>query len=212
MMTTPFSQYISPTQTQYLPRPQSHHASPYQQQPSPYLPISGADSTLEPVVSYEPLQQTIQTPPTPSTASLPTINTNGTTPPLLVDQVKKLLTPKQLDRDPQSCAQRLIDLLIPPPPPSKSPASTVSIDSQAQGHGAPPPPATSKDTRMEILTRLRDHAPKEFFVVFARNAGVLALLREWGKNACKKEEFEETLMGWLQVCDSHNFLCGWPFV
>jgi len=35
--------------------------------------------------------------------------------------------------------------------------------------------------------------------VFARNTAVLVMLREWGKNACKKEEFEETLMGWLQV-------------
>jgi len=57
---------------------------------------------------------------------------------------------------------------------------------------------------MEILTRLRDHAPREVFTVLAKNMPLLGLLREWGKNACKKEEFEETLMGWLQVSRETN--------
>jgi hypothetical protein len=157
--------------------------------------MSGADSSLSAIVNYESPLQTTPTPPK-SSANLPnpTANTsNGPSTPPLIDQVKKLLTPKQLDRDPQASAQKLIDLLLPPPP--------KSANANAQ---PPPPPSTDKDTRMEILTRLRDHAPKEFFVVFARNPSALGLLREWGKNACKKEEFGETLMGWLQVS---SWLC-----
>ena len=153
--------------------------------------MSGANSSLSAVVNYEPALQTTPTPPK-SSSNLPNTTattSNGASTPPLIDQVKKLLTPKQLDRDPQASAQKLIDLLLPPPPPK-------STDANGQ---PPPPPSTDKDTRMEILNRLRDHAPKEFFVVFARNTSALGLLREWGKNACKKEEFGETLMGWLQV-------------
>lgn len=153
--------------------------------------MSGADSSLSAVVNYETQLQSTPTPPN-SSSNLPNpaaTTSNGASISPLIDQVKKLLTPKQLDRDPQASAQKLIDLLLPPPPPKS-----------ADANGQPlPPPSTDKDTRMEILTRLRDHAPKEFFVIFARNPNALGLLREWGKNACKKEEFGETLMGWLQV-------------
>jgi hypothetical protein len=193
MMTSPFPQFVSPTQTQYLPHPQLPRTSSYQH--SPYLPMSGADSSLSAVVNYETPLQTTPTPPK-SSPNLPNPTapaSNGPSTPPLIDQVKKLLTPKQLDRDPQASAQKLIDLLLPPPP--------KSSDANGQQQ-PPPPPSTDRDTRMEILTRLRDHAPKEFFVVFARNPSALGLLREWGKNACKKEEFGETLMGWLQVSNS----------
>jgi hypothetical protein len=190
-MTLPFPRYISPTQTQYLPQSQLQRPSAYQQH-TPYLPMSGADSSLSDVVNYEPPPQTIPA-PQPPPSPLPNPSSTGITGtalhPPLIDQVKKLLTPKQLDRDPQASAQKLIDLLLPPTP-KLTPTDANSL---------PPSVTTDKDTRMEILTRLRDHAPGGFFVVFSRNAAALALLREWGKNACKKEEFGETLMGWLQV-------------
>lgn len=67
------------------------------------------------------------------------------------------------------------------------------------------PANVDKATRLEILTRLRDHAPKEFFVVYAKNTQAVSLLREWGKNAVKKKEFEETLTCWLQVSVSVQF-------
>lgn len=105
----------------------------------------------------------------------------------LLDQVKALLTWKRLDKDPQTTCQGLIDLLIP-------------HSSNEPGTANPTPIEVDSETRMEILTRLRDHAPEDFFAYFVKNAGALVLLRDWGKNAVKKEEFEATLTGWLQVC------------
>ncbi|KIM22463.1 hypothetical protein M408DRAFT_284290 [Serendipita vermifera MAFF 305830] len=197
MMTSPYPHYISPQATQQAPHYPSHPRNTsyqqQQQQPSSYLPMPAADSALSAVIDYEPPQTSIS-PIDPSTNGLPHAGDTGTgtgggtrvapteQPAALIDQVKKLLTPKQLDRDPQTSAQKLIDLLLPP-----SSSNT--------------PTHADKDARLEILTRLRDHAPREVFVVLARNLPVLGLLREWGKNACKKEEFGETLMGWLQVVD-----------
>jgi hypothetical protein len=106
---------------------------------------------------------------------------NGTP---LIDRVKNLLTPKKLDKDPQATAQKLINLLLPPAPDDHSEIVPVMVD---------------KETRMEILTRLRDHAPKEFFTLYVRDPDAMAMLRDWGRHGVKKEEFEETLMGWLQV-------------
>lgn len=203
-----YQQYISPTQTQYHPQsvPQLHRHSSYQ-----HYPVS----SLAEVVEYNhPLEP--QPPPTPevsqtsssnatpmmyehpstlnpnSMSHTPNAGPSGSLGPRgealsvpLIDQVKGLLTPKKLDKDPQGTAQKLFDLLLPPNPN----ASSAEIE----------PIATDKDTRLEILTRLRDHAPKEFFTLYVKNTNAMSMLKEWGRHAVKKEEFEETLMGWLQV-------------
>lgn len=204
-----YPQYISPTQTQYRPQPmaQLHRHPSYQ-----HYPVSN----LTEVVEYNnPLQP--QPPPTPDSSQS---NPNNATPMIfelsrsahsaslaqspgastsgpmnavpsgegngapLIDRVKNLLTPKKLDKDPQATAQKLIDLLLPPAPNNNSEIQPVTVD---------------KETRMEILTRLRDHAPKEFFTVYVKDPDAMAMLRDWGRHGVKKEEFEETLMGWLQV-------------
>ncbi|PVF99150.1 hypothetical protein CPB86DRAFT_314201 [Serendipita vermifera] len=179
-----YSQYVSPTQTQYLPSgsyaPSSHGAAgaaSYQ----PYMPHSAGGSSLTQVLDYTP-ELGDSSIPLPPPSPLP----QSTEP--LIDQVKKLLTAKQLDQVPQETAHKLIDLLLP----GKSSSDNKS---------APVPVAVDKDTRLEIFTRIRDNAPKQFFAVLANDLDVLTLLREWGKNAAKKEEFEETLMGWLQVIE-----------
>lgn len=99
--------------------------------------------------------------------------------PQLIDRVKSLLTPKKLDSSPQTVAQRLITFLAPPEPAT--------------------PPVVDKQTRLEILTRIRDNAPKEFFSVWAKNSMAVWILRDWCKNAVKKEDFGDTLMPLLQV-------------
>jgi hypothetical protein len=177
-----YSQFVSPTQTQYLPSgpyaASSHGAAgaaPYQ----PYMPHSAGGSSLTQVLDYTP-ELGDSSIPLPPVAPLPV----STEP--LIDQVKRLLTAKKLDQVPQETAHKLIDLLLPG---KSSPGN----------NSAPIPVSVDKDTRLEILTRIRDHAPKQFFAVLASDLDMLTLFREWGKNAAKKEEFEETLMGWLQV-------------
>ncbi|KAG8792191.1 hypothetical protein FRC17_008631 [Serendipita sp. 399] len=110
---------------------------------------------------------------------------NGDSDPL-INQVKQILAPKKLDQDPQGTATKLFELILPPSSEDGSATITITVD---------------RDTRMEILNRIRDYAPKEFWNQFARNLRALALLREWGRQASKKEEFADTMMGWLQVVD-----------
>lgn len=204
-----YPQYISPTQTQYRPQPmaQLHRHPSYQ-----HYPVS----SLTEVVEYNnPLE--VQPPPTPDSSQA---NPNNATPMMfelshnanaaslaqspgagmsgpmnavlagegngapLIDRVKNLLTLKKLDKEPQATAQKLIDLLLPPASNDNSEIASVTVD---------------KDTRMEILARLRDHAPKEFFTVYVKDPDAMALLRDWGRHGVKKEGFEETLMSWLQV-------------
>jgi len=56
-----------------------------------------------------------------------------------------------------------------------------------------------KETRMEVLTRLRDHAPSGFFEVIGKNTPMVGLMQSWARGAYKKEELEDTLMPLLQV-------------
>lgn len=56
-----------------------------------------------------------------------------------------------------------------------------------------------KETRMEVLTRMRDHAPAGFFEVIGENTPMVGLMQSWARAAYKKEELEDTLMPLLQV-------------
>ena len=56
-----------------------------------------------------------------------------------------------------------------------------------------------KETRMEVLTRMRDHAPAGFFEVIGENTPMVGLMQSWARGAYKKEELEDTLMPLLQV-------------
>jgi len=56
-----------------------------------------------------------------------------------------------------------------------------------------------KETRMEVLTRMRDHAPAGFFEVIGESTPMVGLMQSWARAAYKKEELEDTLMPLLQV-------------
>ena len=56
-----------------------------------------------------------------------------------------------------------------------------------------------KESRMEVLTRMRDHAPAGFFEVIGKNTPMVGLMQSWARAAYKKEELEVTLMPLLQV-------------
>ena len=180
MMTAPpsaYPQYISPTQTQF--RSSSYQSTSNLSGYHPMLAVSAMDSTLGDALDYVPTPDTLSehatSPLTPSTPSA------APTKPL-IDQVKSLLTPKHLDKDPRGTAEKLFTLMI------------VAADQEQVSFVA-----SDKDTRMEVLTRIRDHAPKEFYTAYGKNLDALVLLRDWGKDAIKKEAYTETAMNWLQV-------------
>ena len=52
---------------------------------------------------------------------------------------------------------------------------------------------------MEVLTRIRDHAPLGFFENIGKNTPMVSLMQSWARGAYKKEELEDTLMPLLQV-------------
>ncbi|CCA73557.1 hypothetical protein PIIN_07510 [Serendipita indica DSM 11827] len=174
-----YPQYLPPTAAQF--RPSSYQSTSNLAGYPPMLALSAMDSTLGDALDYEPTPETLsEQPSTPPTASTPPA------PPAkpLIDQVKSLLTPKHLDKDPRGTAEKLFSLLI------------VSADQDKVSFVN-----TDKDTRMEVLTRIRDHAPKEFYTLYGKNLDALVLLRDWGKDAVKKEAYIETAMNWLQVVD-----------
>lgn len=95
--------------------------------------------------------------------------------PSLLEQVRTLLTARKLDSAPQKTAQALMDMLL---------GENVVAD---------------KESRMEVLTRMRDHAPAGFFEVIGKNTPMVGLMQSWARAAYKKEELEVTLMPLLQV-------------
>jgi hypothetical protein len=95
--------------------------------------------------------------------------------PSLLEQVRTLLTPRTLDSAPQNTAQALIDMLL---------GENMVAD---------------KETRMEVLTRMRDHAPAGFFEIIGESTPMVGLMQSWARAAYKKEELEDTLMPLLQV-------------
>jgi hypothetical protein len=95
--------------------------------------------------------------------------------PSLLEQVRTLLTARKLDSAPQKTAQELMDMLL---------GENVVAD---------------KETRTEVLTRMRDHAPAGFFEVIGKNTPMVGLMQSWARGAYKKEELEDTLMPLLQV-------------
>ena len=108
--------------------------------------------------------------PTPTASTVPV--PSG---PSLLEQVRTLLTARKLDSAPQKTAQALMDILL---------GENVVAD---------------KETRMEVLTRMRDHAPAGFFEVIGTNTPMVGLMQSWARGAYKKEELEDTLMPLLQV-------------
>ena len=95
--------------------------------------------------------------------------------PSLLEQVRALLTARTLDSAPNKTAQALIGMLL---------GENVVAD---------------KETRMEVLTRIRDHAPLGFFAHIGGNTPMVGLMQSWARGAYKKEELEDTLMPLLQV-------------
>lgn len=95
--------------------------------------------------------------------------------PPLLEQVRTLLTARKLDSAPTETAQALMKMLL---------GENVVAD---------------KETRMEVLTRVRDHAPAGFFEVIGENTPMVGLMQSWARGAYKKEELEDTLMPLLQV-------------
>ncbi|KAG8775220.1 hypothetical protein FRC16_004876 [Serendipita sp. 398] len=174
-------QFISPSQTQLDP---SQYTQPGY---STVYPLSAATSSLSAVMDYP-----VQDPMAPSTPTVSTSTRNGepngfhSTSEPLINQVKRILAPKKLDQDPNGTAAQLFELILPPTSEDSTSTTAITVD---------------KEARMEILNRIRDYAPKEFWNQFGKNLRALNLLREWGRQASKKEEFTDTMMGWLQVVD-----------
>lgn len=71
---------------------------------------------------------------------------------------KEILTPKTIDKSPEATASSIISLL------TKSKWDDINCS-----------------TRVEILTKIRDNAGKEFYKVWARNSAAMEVLRDWLK-------------------------------
>jgi hypothetical protein len=56
-----------------------------------------------------------------------------------------------------------------------------------------------KETRMEVLTRMRDHAPAGFFEVIGKNTPMVGLMQSWAREHTKRRNWRMTLMPLLQV-------------
>ncbi len=57
-------------------------------------------------------------------------------------------------------------------------------------------------TRVEILTRIRDNAGKDFYSVWANDADARDLLTEWLKTPLKQQGWDDTMMPLLSVGDN----------
>ncbi|KDN48029.1 hypothetical protein RSAG8_03045, partial [Rhizoctonia solani AG-8 WAC10335] len=99
------------------------------------------------------------------------------------------MQPQMMDAAPAETARRLIDLLT------------------AEGT-----PQTDPQTRLWLLTRIRDGAGKEFFKTWANHADAMSLIKEWLRAATPSKdakvegesnpaEWQETIMPLLQVID-----------
>ncbi|KDQ12714.1 hypothetical protein BOTBODRAFT_34170 [Botryobasidium botryosum FD-172 SS1] len=120
----------------------------------------------------------ISIPPSPIPPPSPGLASSSAPPPRdLLPVVRDLLTPQMLDKSPSQSASLLINHL-----------SDM--------------PETNREVRLEILAKMRDGAPREFFSVWAKSIKGLDLLREWLKAAVVRgREWEDTLMPLLHVID-----------
>lgn len=89
---------------------------------------------------------------------------------------KEILTPKTIDKSPEATANSIISLL------TKSKWDDINCS-----------------TRVEILTKIRDNAGKEFYKVWAKNPGAMEVLRDWLKATVTEEGWDDTLMPLLFV-------------
>lgn len=91
---------------------------------------------------------------------------------------KEILTPKTIDKSPEATASSIISLL------TKSKWDDINCS-----------------TRVEILTKIRDNAGKEFYKVWARNSAAMEVLRDWLKATVTEEGWDDTLMPLLFIID-----------
>lgn len=91
---------------------------------------------------------------------------------------KEILTPKTIDKSPEATANSIISLL------TKSKWDDINCS-----------------TRVEILTKIRDNAGKEFYKVWAKNPGAMEVLRDWLKATVTEEGWDDTLMPLLFIID-----------
>ncbi|CUA70404.1 ELKS/Rab6-interacting/CAST family member 1 [Rhizoctonia solani] len=111
--------------------------------------------------------------------------------PQLVNTVhlyKQYMQPQMMDAAPAETAKKLIDLLT-----------------------AEDTPQTDPQTRLWLLTRIRDGAGKEFFKTWANDPDAMSLVKEWLRAATPSKdakdgesnpaEWQETIMPLLQVID-----------
>ncbi|CAE6404328.1 unnamed protein product [Rhizoctonia solani] len=112
--------------------------------------------------------------------------------PQLVDTIhlyKQYMQPQMMDAAPAETARRLIKLLT-----------------------AEDTPETDPQTRLWLLTRIRDGAGKEFFKTWANDTDAMLLIKEWLRSATPSKdgkteggsnplEWQDTIMPLLQVID-----------
>lgn len=91
---------------------------------------------------------------------------------------RDILTPKTIDKSPEATANSIISLL------SKSKWDDIDCP-----------------TRVEILTKIRDNAGKEFYKVWAKNPGAMEIVRDWLKGTVTEEGWDDTLMPLLFIID-----------
>lgn len=89
---------------------------------------------------------------------------------------RDILTPKTIDKSPEATANSIISLL------SKSKWDDIDCP-----------------TRLEILTKIRDNAGKEFYKVWAKNSSAMEVVRDWLKVTVTEEGWDDTLMPLLFV-------------
>jgi hypothetical protein len=112
------------------------------------------------------------------------ISTNGYVPAkasvsaeTLLPLVRELLTPKLLDKSPVAVAESLI----------------------AQLHASGDVTEIDRETRLEVLVKMRDGAGLEFYTAWAKSARAMDLVQKWLKSALKGPDFADTLMPLLHV-------------
>lgn len=142
----------------------------------------GSQPTVSPSLLHVPQQNTYMR-SMPSASSPPTPPPTATPPPpvkqhAVLPILRELIRPQALEKSPAQAAEHVIEHLC-------SKGVVVECD---------------HDTRLEVLTKLRDGANQQFFQAFSRSQRGLDVLGAWLKSALvQPEEWEDTLMPLLHV-------------
>ncbi|KAG9010864.1 hypothetical protein FRB94_009566 [Tulasnella sp. JGI-2019a] len=176
------------TMYQYMQVPQVVSPAQLMRSPNGYPNVQASRSTSTSVQLQHP--GTSQTPPvmngnqgSPSTGQHAAVSSSGgraspSVPPSLGLIYKDILTPQNLDKQPETVAHALIKRL--------DQSDYFDID---------------LPTRLDILAKIRDNAGKDFYKVWAKSETGVDVLKDWLKTTTTLEGWDETVMPLLFVID-----------